>query len=95
MAKTRESEDMVDRTTIMIAGFFVMAIGVGSGLMSRRLAQILTPDLRPRAQRKDRSAGSTTTGPRTLEPIVRVAILFGALMSIIVGAMWIVGIGTK
>ena len=24
MAKTRESEDMVDRTTIMIAGFFVM-----------------------------------------------------------------------
>jgi uncharacterized membrane protein YqgA involved in biofilm formation len=91
----RGSEEMVDRTTITIMGLFVMAIGIGSGLMSRRLARTLTPNLHSRAQRNDRSAGSTGTRSPTVERFVRALILFGALGMTIVGAMWIAGIGTN
>jgi len=39
---------MVDRTTIMIMGSVILAIGLGSGLLSGRLARSLATDLRVR-----------------------------------------------
>jgi hypothetical protein len=84
---------MVDRSTITLMGWFVLAIGLGGTLGSPWLARLFAENLRLRPDRRDGSPRPTPAQRRLIERWVRAWIIFSGVMGTLVGALWIAGIG--